>query len=436
MKGILFTFALTYGGSLIALFDPYIGLLIYISFAIIKPDSMWGYMLPQWNYSRTLAIAMLLGWLFRGFGNWRFGRAWPTVAALLAYWIWSGVSATMVGNQALAWDFVEYLSKVVLPVLVGITTIDSAKKVRQLAWVMILSQGFVAYYFNDMYYNVSYLHGYEIIDTYGQMGRSANAIALVTNVGMAFFLGLTSAGWWRKALAFLIVALEINAVMISQSRGGVVALVVAALVAFVLIPKQPRHYLVFGLVVLAGVVLAGPGVIERFQKTYGEQQLEESAGSRTQLWRQAATEALHHPIFGLGPDQWPQVAPKYGWPLGKEAHSLWIQTAAELGFVGLFFLLFFYGSCVVRLWRFTRSSFSSPDPFFRDVACMVIAALTGFAISAQFVSLSRLEAPFYVTLLGAVALKLYSHSLPQGTPPGSGPNPSNPGDILSPSPAH
>ena len=39
---------------------------------------------------------------------------------------------------------------------------------------------------------------------------------------------------------------------------------------------------------------------------------------------------------------------------------------------------------------------------------MVIAALTGFCVAAQFVSLEALEIPYYVALLGAGALKLHS----------------------------
>jgi hypothetical protein len=39
---------------------------------------------------------------------------------------------------------------------------------------------------------------------------------------------------------------------------------------------------------------------------------------------------------------------------------------------------------------------------------MVIAALVGFSVAAQFVSLVGLESPYYVVLLGAGALKLTS----------------------------
>ena len=60
----------------------------------------------------------------------------------------------------------------------------------------------------------------------------------------------------------------------------------------------------------------------------------------------------------------------------------------------------------------TRATYPAADPWFRDVARMVIASLTGFAVSAQFVSLVGLEAPYYVALLGAGALKLASVPAP------------------------
>jgi hypothetical protein len=71
-------------------------------------------------------------------------------------------------------------------------------------------------------------------------------------------------------------------------------------------------------------------------------------------------------------------------------------------------LVSFYACCVWRLWPYVKRSDEQVDPWFTDTARMVIAALTGFAVSAQFVSLPGLEAPYYIVLLGAGALKLLS----------------------------
>src|SRR5207249_1975903 len=69
MKGLIFTYILTYGGAIIAPFRPFAGLLIYICFATIKPEALWYWSVPKGNYSRIIAIALLLGWAAHGFGR-------------------------------------------------------------------------------------------------------------------------------------------------------------------------------------------------------------------------------------------------------------------------------------------------------------------------------------------------------------------------------
>ena len=39
--GLAFTYLMTYGGSAVALVNPFVGLLIYVCFAIIRPESLW-----------------------------------------------------------------------------------------------------------------------------------------------------------------------------------------------------------------------------------------------------------------------------------------------------------------------------------------------------------------------------------------------------------
>src|SRR5260370_51426 len=75
MKGLLFTYALTYGGASIALFNPFYGLLVYVCFAIIRPEYMWPWSVSEGNYSRIVALGLLAGWALRGFGRWKFGLA-------------------------------------------------------------------------------------------------------------------------------------------------------------------------------------------------------------------------------------------------------------------------------------------------------------------------------------------------------------------------
>jgi len=99
---------------------------------------------------------------------------------------------------------------------------------------------------------------------------------------------------------------------------------------------------------------------------------------------------------------------------GKEAHTLWLQTSAELGVPGLACLLSYYLLTVAGLFRIRkdqRHGHVGSNPFLLYVPSMVCASLAGFMFSAQFVSLEGLEIPYYITLLGAGLMKIYSPAL-------------------------
>jgi hypothetical protein len=55
VKLLLFTYLLAYGGALVSLFNPFVGFLTYVCFAILKPDDLWWWSVPQGNYSRVEA---------------------------------------------------------------------------------------------------------------------------------------------------------------------------------------------------------------------------------------------------------------------------------------------------------------------------------------------------------------------------------------------
>lgn len=415
MKGLLFTYLMTYGGAVVALFSPFYGLLVYVCFAIIKPESLWHWSVPAGNYSRIVAIAMLIGWAARGFGSWRLGRgAWIT-AAFVAFWFWALLSVLFAANnQDRAFSYLELLAKILLPFLVGVTTINSVRQVKLLAWTVVASLGYVAFELNLSYYggfNRLYFQGF------GGMDNNSFAIALVTGIGFSLFLGLTAPRWWEKGVALFATAVMMNAVFFSYSRGGMLALIITGIISFVLIPKRPIHYIAFAGILLVGFRLMGAGPMERFVTAFAdESERDASAQSRLDIWADAWDVMLRYPILGCGPENWGDIAPEYGWPHGKYAHSLWLQTGAEVGFPGLGLLVAFYGFSLIAAWRLMNSPADPADPFLNHVGRMVAASLIGFAFAAQFVSLWGLELPYYVVLIGAAAAKLNSAAYQSGVP--------------------
>src|SRR5262249_11432822 len=157
--------------------------------------------------------------------------------------------------------------------------------------------------------------------------------------------------------------------------------------AFFLVPKKPKHYFIFLLAVLIGFRLAGKKVLDRVATTFADpEERDASAESRIQLWTACSKVMGRWAVFGAAARWFPVVAAEYGFPLGKNAHSLWFQEGAELGFPGLLFLLSFYLLCAGRLWKYRRER-PDVDPWLASSARMVISSVIGFMVSAQFVGL-------------------------------------------------
>jgi putative inorganic carbon (hco3(-)) transporter len=403
MKGLLFTFALTYGGSVVALLNPFIGLLIYIAFAILRPESLWPWSVEPGNYSRIIALALLAGWALHGFGDWNFGRSQAIVYSLLGFMLCMVASAVWAQDQAVAWGDVEAKFKIVLPCLVGFTVIKNTAQLKQLAWVIMLSQGYIAYEAN-----LAYINGNNWIHElgFGGMDNNCVAIAMVCGAGLAFFLGLAETTGWRRWMAFALAGLMAHTIMLAESRGGMIGLLVTGALSFILIRKRPIYYGYLLLAVAVGLRLAGPSVWERFNTSFAEEgQRDASAQSRLDLWAGCVEMMAANPLVGVGPHNFPLYAEQFGYSRGKEAHSLWLQLGAEIGIPGLAFLVAFY---LITLWRLRglAKQLDAVAPDIADSCRMVIAALVGFMVSAQFVTLTGLEIPYYVCLIGAGYLKL------------------------------
>ena len=403
MKGLVFTFLLTYGVAAASFVRPYVGLLVYVCFSIIKPDVIWSYSVPPGNYARTVFFGLFLGWLLHGTGSWQWRRARLSFGLLCLYVAWSAISTTQAVDSGLAWNNVWESVKVLAAVVIGLSLIDSMDKVRQLAWTIVLSLGFLAFEFNLSYYS-----GENRLLRVGFAGMDEKSVGIMMVIGaaVALFLAASSQKFFLKVFGAGAAVLMVHVPLFSFSRGGMLGLIATAAIVFVLIPKKPAHLAVATVVLALGVRLAGAEVREFFMTSFAEEEERDwSAQSRLELWGQAWETIAQRPILGIGPRQWQlwSVA-QYEWKTGKEVHNTWLQTGAELGIPGVAALIGFFGVTSLRLWRLSRRfKAGSIEAMY---ARMVIASLAGFFVSSQFITVYGLEVPYFVALVGAGLLKI------------------------------
>jgi O-antigen ligase len=245
----------------------------------------------------------------------------------------------------------------------------------------------------------------------------------------AGFWGLARRRIMRVALvlAFIVVAIGFFA---TQSRGGLLALAVAALAGLVLLPRQRKRLL--GLTAAAGI---GLGVVAIVNSSAISRMTNIGGGSsgRNDLWQVAWTIFKRHPLNGIALNDFETVEPHYALSSGTLSrveliadkphlvHNVYLQLLTETGIVGfVLFLLIVIGSMRAS-WLAARRFDAGGHTGYGDLAR---AALMGSIamLAAQFFISDGDDWRLWILLgLGPVLLSLARREAPADA-------------ILSPSP--
>jgi putative inorganic carbon (hco3(-)) transporter len=409
MKGLILIYVVTAFGSLAALRSPIIGLFIYVGFAVLRPQFIWGFAGDFSGISLVVGIATLLGWLLSSFGSVRPKSGRTIVAALVMFAVWTALSATQAVDKTVAYAELIPMAKFVVPFLIGVTLIDSEERSRTMLWVIVLAQAYVAFEMNLEYV----VKGFNIAgDGFGGMDNNCFGVSLVSTIGPAVALGLGAKRWRERLIAAVAAALILHTTLLTFSRGAMVGLLVVGFTAFVIMPKRPKYVAVLALAGLLALRLTGPQLMARYATAVADsEERDGSAESRLDLWRDCISIAASNPVFGVGPGNFPVVASEYGWTQGKQAHSVWMQTLAENGVPGVGLLFLFFAITIVKLWPIARARQTEENRSRVAVASGIIMSLVGFAVAGQFVSLGGLEIPYYVTMIAVGMMDSTAKSL-------------------------
>ena len=408
-KGLLFTYLLTMIGLVFGVLNPFVGLCAYICLAIINPTSLWFFSVPDKffgiaGYSFLVGVSMLIGWLFAGFGKWNFGQKVSVIVMCLVFnffWMYISAAANGVLPLGASNQLVQFV-KLYLAFFLGLTIINNIRQLKTLIWVIILSEGYVAYDLNN-----SYMDGFNRLTEVGFAGMDNNffVLTMVINAVLAFYTGLYDPKLWRKGIAFFIAALNAHVIFFSMSRGGMLSLLISGIAIVWFIPKKPSYIAFMIIAICAALYMAGPSVRERFASTFVDsKERDASSQGRLKSWKNCLAVMRDNPIFGVGLRQWlPYTRSHHG--MAIEAHSMWMQASAEQGVPGILSLLGTFGFTILYLMKVANVRTQTSDPYIHIVAQMALCALIGFCLGAQFVSVFAMEISYYTVMIGCIVLK-------------------------------
>jgi O-antigen ligase len=179
----------------------------------------------------------------------------------------------------------------------------------------------------------------ESVLRYSATGFNANDLGLILALGMpvAWYLAVSESNGRmilvRKAVNYAYVPAAVLAIMLSGSRGSLVAALPAFLFVIGSLTRLKLYVRVLAFVALAGSLFALQFLVPQssFQRlaTTGTSIAEADLGGRVGIWREGAAVFLEHPLLGVGSGAFRTAV-----GIDKVAHNVFLSILVEVGPIG------------------------------------------------------------------------------------------------------
>lgn len=247
----------------------------------------------------------------------------------------------------------------------------------------------------------------------GEKNRYAQNMLMLLPIGIC--LALSERKHWLKYLAWIATGLTVVGWAVTFSRGSVIGLAGAIVIAVFLGYLKPRVLGVMGITAVLFVAIM-PAYRERItslmaatqliSSTQGSEEVDGSLRSRATIMMAAANVIAENPILGVGQGMFPSYAREYGKKSGYsvlqgnwEAHNLYLGIGADSGLLGLSCFLAAIGVVIVRLHRIRRQYLVS-NPAIALTATALVFTLLIYLMSGMFLHFSYIR---YFWLMFAIA---------------------------------
>ncbi len=319
-----------------------------------------------------------------------------------------------------SWASSEYASYIsfLLLFLMTVVIVDSVDRLRSVLLVCMGSVAWASLYVirewqkGSAEYGLGYRPGWVTGDA------NYFAACAVVVVPLCIWWTLNGARWHR-VYAFVCLLVTIIGIVLSASRGGLLALVAGVLVLGMKSKRRAKTFILTAAILGIVVALTPASPLHRFlQPTASDSQ---SANLRVRLWTAALKMIRDHPIAGVGIDNFASNIPTYGGPELTDlhvAHNTYLQIAAEAGMPTLLAYIGMLMSALAYLSRLRRQARNVGAMLLSDAAIGIQAGLCGVAVAGMFMSAQMLKM-FWLMIALSASLQVL---LPKHVRPGGGKN--------------
>jgi O-antigen ligase len=346
----------------------------------------------------------------------------PLLAWFGLYLLWGMVSYALSPYRSVVGETLLDYGKLWLIALVAVNALRTRGQLRFFAIFFLFwfathpARGAL---FNNFIYG--YTEGGRTV--WNGMYKNPNDLAALTLLPLAIAAGLLDdRNKWIRRGAFASVIVLPTLMVMTESRGGFIALAMFGVLTLTGQRKRLRGALIF---VLLGtvIVLASPsGAWERIA-TIGDARsdaADSSARQRRTIWRVAGEIIDDHRLAGIGLGAYPEANAAYaaadpelalaGGP--RDTHSTYLNVLAETGYPGLLIFLGSIAAVLVPAER-ARRRYKQADPGRADDLWYFECALIAYLTAGVFGSYSHLPYLWLQLALITVSVPLLRSHLPK-----------------------
>jgi probable O-glycosylation ligase (exosortase A-associated) len=229
-------------------------------------------------------------------------------------------------------------------------------------------------------------------------------LALVMALPLLAFLARDEEAFLTKAILFAMAIACVGGVLLTRSRGGVLALGLLAVAWIFTGRRSPRTLILMPLAIALVLVLTPPELFDRVRALATGTQ-DASAQNRVIAWEKALNMAADKPVFGVGPGNFVNRWFEYE-PATSEgpyvAHNTYLQILAESGILAVAIYVIMIVVTLVSLARLRRQS---PEWWRRRYAHAVFLSLLAFIAGSFFLSRTHFDLVYHLVGI-SVALRV------------------------------
>ncbi|MFA5143025.1 MAG: O-antigen ligase family protein [Candidatus Omnitrophota bacterium] len=377
----------------------FILLLLYISAIYIRPQE-WVSAIYGWPLINILAILTAICVFFEAGMKQRLRLKEPHMVLLLAFLGAIAMSHLSHAYFGGAWESVLKFSANVIMFFLFINVLDSEKKIKIAIWFLILltlilaAQGIYQWHNGIGWAGQPILQcsdeGRDIIRRITWVGIFEDpndlALALVVAAGFLVSFIFSKANILLKIISAIALAVLMQALYYTNSRGGYLAM--AATVGFFFLLRMKNKILasVIGGILAFAVIIVGPARMSQITAA------ESSAFGRIDAWFEGFQMLKSAPMFGVGYGMFTDYH-------SLTAHNSYILVAAEEGLVGFFIWIAIIYVCFKGL-------FKSADKKNELSSCIsgIETGLFGFLCASYFLSRSYVSLFYIILALASAAI--------------------------------